>query len=64
MHTVSATDSLCNAIHLVLHWLLDVHYLHSADSHVVLYILVILPIYVDLNQQEHSSIYIYIYNVI
>ena len=51
---------LCYAMHLVLHWLLEVHYLHSADSHVVLYILVILPIYVDLNQQEHSSIYIYI----
>ena len=52
---------LCYAMHLVLLWLLEVLYLHSADNHVVLCIFIILSIYVDLNQQEHSSIYIYMY---
>ena len=50
---------LCYAMHLVLHWLLDVLHPHSVDNHVVLCILIILSIYVDLNQQEHTRICIY-----
>ena len=52
---------LCFAVHLVLHWLLEVHFPHSAYNYVVVDILIILPLYVDLNQQEHTSIYIDIY---
>ena len=47
------------ALHLVMHWFIEALYPHRAYNHVVLCILIILPFYVDLNQQEHTSIYIY-----
>ena len=46
------------ALHLVMHWFIEALYPHRAYNHVVLCILIILPFYVDLNQQEHTSIYI------
>ena len=48
------------ALHLVMHWFIEALYPHRAYNHVVLCILIILPFYVDLNQQEHTSIHIYI----
>ena len=48
------------ALHLVMHWFIEALYPHRAYNHVVLCILIILPFYVDLNQQEHTSIYIYV----
>ena len=46
---------------LVMHWFIEALYPHRAYNHVVLCILIILPFYVDLNQQEHTSMYMYIY---
>ena len=47
------------ALHLVMHWFIEALYPHRAYNHVVLCILIILPFYVDLNTQEHTSMYVY-----
>ena len=49
------------ALHLVMHCFIEALYPHRAYNNVVLCILIILPFYVDLNQQEHTSIYIYLF---